>query len=189
MLTGTSLRRASRADVSSSPSRRSSASRLESVQVGLLGIRWRPVDARAAPAICSPQLPGSRRNPVDALEHRRRTRHVVQAQIGGQRLVVDLASDPRERDENFHFRPERHTPCILRVEQRLLAESIAGHEQFASAAIGEREREHAPQPRRQTRCPMRGNRAAALRYRTASGNGGQARSVPRAARCSCRFRR
>jgi hypothetical protein len=80
-----------------------------------------------------------------ALEHRERSRHVVEAQVTGQGVRVDPAGHDRAREQRVELRREGEALGTVRPVQRLLAEAVAPEVDLAGARVEDREGEHAPE--------------------------------------------
>ena len=96
----------------------------------------------------------SRTNPLHIAQHRGGAGHVVEAQEGGERLVIDVAPQLWQRGKNLHLGPERDAAGVLRIEERLFAEPIPRDEQLPPRPIGQGEGEHPAQVARQLGMPL-----------------------------------
>jgi hypothetical protein len=69
-------------------------------------------------------------------------------------MLVDLPAEPGQRRENLQLGRERHRVPLLEVEEGLLAEGIPGKKQLLAAPVGDGERKHATELRRQLLPPL-----------------------------------
>jgi hypothetical protein len=74
-----------------------------------------------------------------------RSRHVPEREVAVERDVVDLTRDLVIVQQRTQLRCERQHAVADAVDQRLLADSIAGDEKLLPAVVPQREREHAVQ--------------------------------------------
>ena len=84
-----------------------------------------------------------RRQLVDAAHGRQRRRDVAEREVGVQRLVIDLTRDLVVAEQRAISEAKLSTPSRRAVEQRLLADAVAGEEELLPTRVPEREREHA----------------------------------------------
>ena len=75
-------------------------------------------------------------------EHRARRRREPERQVGGERLLVEVARRRRMLEDRLDLGAEEHALRQQRVVQRLDAEPIAGEEELAPARVPDREGEH-----------------------------------------------
>ena len=137
------------------------------------------VDERAAPAAaCAPPRRRSAAPARTRMPGRRRARRWSISRGTSGSCISARSSEAK-----------LSAPRALAVEQRLLADAVAGQQQLAPAAVPQREREHAVQLAHavRSRAPRRGGRSPRCRPRSRSVAAGA--QAARAARGSCRSRR
>ena len=139
---GTSLTICIRTDSSSRARTRSTHSRSVGVRSTAAGMR--PV-ARGCACARSRRRGASRRQLLDAAEHRLRRGHVAELQIRLQRGGIELGREPGQREDRLRFAREDDPLAVVVQVDRLDAEAVAADEQPAPAGIPEREGEHAVQ--------------------------------------------
>ena len=79
----------------------------------------------------------------NSIEHRLRSRHITQSQIGFQCVGINRPGYLRYLQQRFDFRSERQEPVALIEVERLDSQSISRNEQPFAAPIPNCEGEHA----------------------------------------------
>ena len=90
--------------------------------------------------------PRARRELADAAVDRMRRRHIGEAEIGGERVVIDLGAPLGERLERLQLRGEDDAAILPSPIERLDAEPVAHQAEPALLAVEHGERKHADQP-------------------------------------------
>jgi hypothetical protein len=101
-------------------------------------------DARRLPGADRQRVP--RRKLGDAGNHRQRIRHVLEGQIGGERVEIEVARHRRMRQQRAKLRAEDQRGGRGRVVDRLFAHAVTRQKELAALRVPDREREHPVQP-------------------------------------------
>ena len=147
--------------------------------------RQRPVPGQRQPPVGQDRVVAGRQF-LDLGVDRPYGRRVPEGEVVAQGFPVDACERPHLGQQGFRLRGEEQEPVAMPVEQRLLAQAVAGQDQPPTLAIPEREGEHSRAVARHRRRPRSGTIPGSPRCRWWCGRCSLAPAARRGAPGSCR---